>query len=313
MLSADQKLLVGGLAKSTSGVFGLAAVAGSGKTIVLTGVLLQKIPTMKLEERMIWLVKSRKGRDEQVDLFRRFLVDPLQVASVGRRRSAGADDSDEDAWDHEIARFVDDRVNHIKTKLERLRAEMLSMPQFIQVGTEQWLVWRQTAEIMHVLSMRLHAETMLAVQEAFAKAKILVMTVGGFTQLVSGFSANDYLIKDKVFVSCAIDEAQQLDFSSVAPIAAVVRHLLLIWDPAQRIEFVRSCNAQGLDATSLPGDFFPWERSIYGGSLTPAWSCLRAADIHYLKYSFRFGHLQCRFLRDTCAGYDPRKSRRLTG
>ena len=46
------------------------AVAGAGKTITVTGMLLHKIKTLLPRQCVLWLVKSRKMRDEQLDLFR---------------------------------------------------------------------------------------------------------------------------------------------------------------------------------------------------------------------------------------------------
>ena len=50
------------------------------------------------------------------------------------------------------------------------------------------------------------------------------------------------LCKDKEFEVCVMDESHQWDFFLVAPMANVVRPLFLLWDPAQRIEFVRQDN-----------------------------------------------------------------------
>ena len=150
--------------------------------------------------------------------------------ALGRRRAEGAEDVDQDEWDQGVSDFVHERVKSKKLKFDVLKAELRATPADIRIDTDAGKAWRQKSEEMHVIGIELYAEIARARREAFEKAKIIVMTLDGFTQLASGTSANSFLIEKKEFVIAVVDESHQLQFSLVAAVATTVRSMLLLWD-----------------------------------------------------------------------------------
>ena len=92
--------------------------------------------------------------------------------------------------------------------------------------------WRDKFERIHVLSIELFSAKRQALEEVFHQVRIIILTVGGFDQLPSGEASSSRFIESFVFPLCVVDESHQLDFALARPVAAKVKHMLLLWDKA---------------------------------------------------------------------------------
>ena len=73
-------------------------MAGGGKTILAMGMLLSLIPDLSGAERLLWLTRTRKARDEALALFRELLDNPFIAIGLGRGQQDSAQEHDEE-WD----------------------------------------------------------------------------------------------------------------------------------------------------------------------------------------------------------------------
>lgn len=302
-LSLDQCQLVKQIASSVGACTGVCAVAGAGKTVTVTGMVLCTYPYLRDSQRILWIVKARKMRDEQLDVFRQYLDNPLDAIAIGRSRGSAEQDDDAGEWDPMVADFLKAKIGESLQQLQTLREELNRTPANIDINSMDGRAWREKTERMHALSIQVYAAQQAAIAELFERARIIVMTVDGYVQLASGQAGNSGLLKKLEFATCVVDESHQLEFLLVAPVAARMRHMVFLWDQAQRMEFTRNCNAKGKDAVAKAGDFYSWERAIYGGSMTPVWTCMNSGATINLVWSWRFGAEICEFLRTTSQGY----------
>lgn len=302
-LSFDQSEMVRFIGQSTSGCNGVRAVAGAGKTITVTGMLLHEIKTLLPRQIVLWLVKSRKMRDEQLDLFRSYLSNPLTAVALGRRRDEGAKGDDVDEWDASVAAYLDTQLGSMIREMETLQAELLAVPEDICILTCAGKEWKRKSERMHRLSIELYAAKRSAMDAIFSNVKVIVMTVDGYVQLASGLAANSGLMSSLTVDLCVVDEAHQVDLTSIVPVVGMMDYVLMLWDPAQKIDFDMQNNAFGVNSLLHGGDYYAWERAVHGGSTTPVWTCLPEGHIFSMPYSWRFGSELCKFLRLTSGTY----------
>ena len=97
----------------------------------------------------------------------------------------------------------------------------------------------------------------MVLEDYFNDADILVMTVDGCLQLISGKSPFSNLVANHVIPLAVVDEVQALDACKVAAISCNVEAMLSFFDPAQTVD--RSCdrNFRYRDAGQNQGcDFF---------------------------------------------------------
>ena len=305
--STDQAELVASLKDSTGGVQGLEAVAGSGKTTIVTGEVVAAIEYLGTDERAAWVGKARKMRTTQLGVFRKFIANPLHAIAMGRRVDGAAqpDDFEDMFFDDEVMKFLDERVGAVKNELESLQEELKSMPADLTPTHEDWNMWKKKAQRMHLLSIRLYAAKMQALEDLVGNVKIFLFTVDAFIQIASGASVFSRIFEGIVWKFCVIDEAHQLTLYQVAAVAFAVQHVLLLFDRAQQIEFQKQNNAKGKEVILQIGDCYSWQKAIFGGSQVAPWICLRAKDIHHLTFSWRFGPEVTIFQRYTSQLYGP--------
>ena len=305
-LSAHQLEFVKNAIASSTGITALNAVAGAGKTIVVTGMFLTLIPTMGPNDRLVYLTKTRKARDKQLSEFRSLLPNPLEALSLGRQRDKGPTDETEARWDEVVTSFIDKKMEGIVGELRRIRQRLKEtlVTKNMNPLSDNGRTWRDLSEEMHVLSMKYFSAKLDAEDEAFKTAKIILMTVDGFVQNLSGECVWSSLLAKYNIISCCIDEAHQLEHKIVAAVALAVKNVTLIYDEVQRIETQPRRRGKLHSRTNLrEGEYFAWERCIYGGTMNPAWSTLRDTDVQTMKFTFRFGPKITTFLRDTIDPY----------
>ena len=75
-----------------------------------------------------------------------------------------------------------------------------------------------------------------ALFRTFERAKAICMTIDGFVQHFGGVTGNAKLLQGLEIVAAEIHEFAAADTHQIAPVAARVKFLIPLWDPAQRIE-----------------------------------------------------------------------------
>ena len=76
------------------------------------------------------------------------------------------------------------------------------------------------SEHMHQLSLQYYITKREALERTFEKAKVFYMTVDGFVQAASALSLTSTYITSFEYVFVNVDEAHQLVYDQLAPIAA---------------------------------------------------------------------------------------------
>ena len=79
------------------------------------------------------------------------------------------------------------------------------------LSTPEGRVWREKSEQMHLLSMKLFAAQRDAIDAAFNEARIILMTVDGYAQSLSGESTTSSMLGKYKIILCCIDESHQLE------------------------------------------------------------------------------------------------------
>ena len=159
------------------------------------------------------------------------------------------------------------------------------------------------SEYMHQLSLQYYIAKREALEQTFERAKVFYMTVDGFVQAASALSLSSTYVTSFEYVFVNVDEAHQLVYNQLAPIAARAKKLNLCMDRGQHIVYDRQCNKMGLDAEIDSNTYYSWERAVHGTSSLPSWHSLQEKNIHTFKYSRRFGPIMCKFLRETSEEY----------
>ena len=94
-------------------------------------------------------------------------------------------------------------------ELQALEEELSKIPPDVSLGSPSGTIWRQKIERMHVLGARYRQALQLAMQELQARAKLLVMTVDGCVQGLSGLAVHSQWLQRVQFKVLVVEECQQ--------------------------------------------------------------------------------------------------------
>eukprot|EP00973_Karenia_brevis_P064597 8975109-Karenia_brevis.AAC.1 len=220
-LSNDQVGLVEKLIAGVGGCQAVQAVAGSGKTACVTSMAVTLMQSLAHLEKILWVGRTRKMRQSELFVARRFVENPLEVIALGRRLedSAKQEDEDECFFDAEVLKYLEGRVGVLKDELTSLQKELQEMPADMSLCHPDWPEWKQKSERMHLLSTRLWKAKLQALEDLFSHAKMFVFTVDAFIQISSGESVFSKLFARVTWKLCVVDEAHQLTLYQVAAVA----------------------------------------------------------------------------------------------
>ena len=110
--------------QSTSGCLALAAAPGAGKSIMSASALVAKIEDLKPNECVIVLCKKRLQRNARLMEVRSLAQDSLSIIGLGRALDGGADEGDEEEWDDEVSKFLNERLRSQQNEIRRLQKEL---------------------------------------------------------------------------------------------------------------------------------------------------------------------------------------------
>ena len=103
-----------------------------------------------------------------------------------------------------------------------------------------------------------------SLERSFEGAKVFYMTVDGFAQAASGLSLSSAYVANFEYVLVNVDEAHQLTYDQLAPIAARSLKLNVCLDQGQHIDYVRHSNEMGVGAELDPSTYYAWgTRSLW--------------------------------------------------
>ena len=88
------------------------------------------------------------------------------------------------------------------------------------------------------------------------------MTVDGFVQAASGLSLSSAYVANFEYVLVNVDEAHQLTYEQLAPIAARPLRLHVCLDRGQHIDYVRHSNEMGVGAELNQRTYYSRERAV---------------------------------------------------
>ena len=91
------------------------------------------------------------------------------------------------------------------------------------------------------------------------------------------------------------DEMHQGDLRTFAAVALHTETLMLLMDEDQAIDFSRSTDKLVQRSLKLPGEYWPWQRSLSRVSIVPIWSYL-LHPAPRLSDCWRFGRLGVQLL-----------------
>ena len=172
VLSPEQRQVLWDLQSNSSACQGIRAVAGAGKTVLLTGMLLAKLPTLETTDCIIWLTKSRKMRDEQVDLFRRYIGEQqLKAIALGRKSCVRADNDFEEEWDDMVTATLDEKCAETMQKLRTLKALLEQSVVDANINDDHSQNVMRLIEQMHCAQTALHNHRIIALSDILRKRR----------------------------------------------------------------------------------------------------------------------------------------------
>ena len=101
---------------------------------------------------------------------------------------------------------------------------------------------------MHKLSLQFYIAKRESLERTYERAKVFYMTVDGFVQAASGVSLSSTYVANFEYVLVNVDEAHQLTYDQLAPVAARSQKLNVCMDEGQHIDYVRHSNEMGVGA-----------------------------------------------------------------
>ena len=76
-------------------------------------------------------------RDEQLDVYRRYLKDPLQALVIGRGSHEGAKNDDHDEWDPVATTFLEGRIGNMLAEVKSLQQELRAIPIRVDIQSSE--------------------------------------------------------------------------------------------------------------------------------------------------------------------------------
>ena len=141
-----------------------------------------------------------------------------------------------------------------------------------------------------MLSVQLWSEKLEVYDELFHKAKVIVLTMDDFMEMISGASTFTKYFQGFVWKLAVIDEVHQLDFHEVCTVASVAEFLVLLYDRAQRIRSIKQSIRKGENVRLVNEDHSSWTGVPHRARHITPWSCLRNTDVFEMQISRRFGN-----------------------
>ena len=309
-LTPDQASLVDSASASTRAVLYCEAYPGTGKSFTAVAALIGAGGTV-FDERVkgLALVQQRAQREELLHLIRSMLADPFQAAGVGRPASEGAAD-DEGYLDSALLRALDSRTENIKDRLEVLRAQLQAVQGNLDLAEPDGQEWKRKSEEMLALSFEYRSLVEEAREALFGRVGIFVMTVDCFLQISCGRSWMSPIFRKFEFRLAFVDEAHQLEFALLLPVMHRVGTAIIAFDKAQDIEHSRPTEFLRKPSPLSFGHYYSWNHACQGPHVLRIWDYAPTSHIFTLSVTWRFGPVQCRFLRETSKEYG-RKERPL--
>ena len=117
-------------------------------------------------------------------------------------------------------------------------ADLEGVTSYVEMDPLAEQEWRQKTERMHILEQEFLQAHIIAMSDLQGRAKIIVMTVDGCVQCISGLAMQSKFFENLRIKAGVVEECQQVEHGLVSPIAYRVQEfLLLIGDDGQGMNF----------------------------------------------------------------------------
>ncbi|CAK0857873.1 unnamed protein product [Prorocentrum cordatum] len=297
-LTPDQMSLVECMAASKRGAFFCEAYPGTGKSLTAVAALLSARDVFDEKVKGVVLLQQRTQRDEMLSLIRSALDDPFEAAAIGR--PAGDDlSADEGYLDPALLRALDDRTESIKGRIDDLRAHLQTSQEHFDLAAPDGKEWELQSEEMLALTFQYRNLVEEARGAPFGGVSIFVMTVDCFLQICCGRNWLSPVFRKFEFRLGVVDEARQMDFAHLLPVARRLGTALAMFDRAQDIVHSRATEfLRGHSPLSF-GQYYAWNQACHGPCPLRLWDYVPLSHVFTLSVTWRFGPLQCKFMRDT--------------
>ncbi|CAK0810108.1 unnamed protein product [Prorocentrum cordatum] len=301
-LTADQTSLVECMAASKRGAFFCEACPGTGKSLTAVSALLGARDVFDEEVKGVVLLQQRTQRDETLSLIRSALDDPFEAAAIGR--PAGDDSAaDEGYLDPALLRALDDRTESIKGRIDDLRAQLQTAQENLDLTAPEGKEWKLKSEEMLALTFQYRNLVEEARGTLFGGVCVFVMTVDCFLQINCGKNWLSPIFRKFEFRLGVVDEGHQMDFAHLLPVAHRLGTALAMFDRAQDIEHLRPTEFLREHSPLSFGQYYAWNQACHGPCPLRLWDYAPTSHVFTLSVTWRFGPLQCKFMRDTSKEY----------
>ena len=213
--SKEQRRLWRHLTTTPGATLGIRAVAGGGKTKLLSALCIALLRAEKLRpnEAIVWIVKTRKMRDKQVTVFRE-LLEALwgrrgcdTVIGVGRATNENSHEEDYKEFDAYTKQRAQDLMTDERDTFFQLSETLKLKKTEPMAHTDEFREWREMSAACHKSGLRLFDAKLENIQYVIHRAQIIVMTADGFGQLQAEDTPMAAWFKTMKVRACVVDEA----------------------------------------------------------------------------------------------------------
>ena len=231
------------------------------------------------------------------------------MLGLGRKDESAIADDESEEFEALVAEHLKELFGQKANELASLKATLSKIPENIDIYSEDGQEWKSNTVRMHKLGFEYTKAKRESYLHTFDAAKVFCMTIDGFVQYCSGKAGDSKFIEHLTFPVVEIDEFALAELHQIAPVSARASFLLALWDTGQRVEYTRQNTNLAAGSVLRQGDVYSWDRSIHGGTSTPAYTSIPKENIYILQYSWRLGVQVCKYLRSTTDVFNPKDSK----
>ena len=286
------------------------ACAGMGKSFLASLIMsVVSEASAGMRKKLFFLTPNRDQRQGAVRDLRQGMVDPLKVMGFGRPADADMSKSDQNCFDAETEKQLEDLTEDQRHKIQSLEADAERVMGSNCSQEEQ----RRALEALAAARFELTKQREALVLNAFERAEIICMTLDGFLQLITKKSALSHLMADYEVGLAIIDECQLFPAERIAAVACNASEIVCCFDRQQAMPIVAevqnasaSASADGCLLFSSDANVYDWQHAAgrEDNQIVRVWELLPVgATQGPLNVSRRFGPKMCSHFRRTTDGY----------
>ena len=242
----------------------LEACAGSGKSL-LASLILSDVQEASAGTRRkcFFLTPNRDQRQSAVRGLRQGMADPFQVVGVGRPTDANPTTDDNNSFDADAEKRMEQLTEESRRRIEILEVEVDRAFGGDGCPEAPQDVKRRALEALSHARFELTKQREAILLETFEKASILCMTLDGFLQFIAGSSALSHLMEGYSVALSMIDECQLIPAEHLAAVACNSNEILCIFDRQQAMPIAAEMPRDASHARSEGSFLFSSDANVY--------------------------------------------------